>query len=96
MQLESPIYCKRTIDTFKTEMNKTKTIATLGPATQSEKKIVKLNQAGLTSHTAIVGREPNIPVVCNVLDATSLFKNGQTITIDGSTGHISCGSVSSR
>ncbi len=53
-------------------------------------------QPGLTSHAAIVGRELNIPVVCNVLDATSLFKNGQTITIDGTTGHISYGSVSSR
>ncbi len=53
-------------------------------------------QSGLTSHAAIVGRELNIPVICNVLDATSLFKNGQTITIDGTTGHISYGSVSSR
>lgn len=53
-------------------------------------------QPGLTSHAAIVGRELNIPVVCNVLDATSLFKNGQTITIDSTTSHISYGSVSSR
>ncbi|MGB3224254.1 MAG: pyruvate kinase [Desulforhopalus sp.] len=53
-------------------------------------------QPGFTSHAAIVGRELNIPVVCNVLDATGLFKNGQTVTIDGSTGHISYGSVSSR
>jgi pyruvate kinase len=53
-------------------------------------------QAGFTSHAAIVGRELNIPVVCNVLDATTLFKNGQTVTIDGATGRISYGSVSSR
>ena len=51
---------------------------------------------GLTSHAAIVGRELNIPVVCNVLDAKTLFKNGQTVTIDGATGHISYGSVSTR
>lgn len=53
-------------------------------------------QPGLTSHAAIVGRELNIPVVCNVLDATMLFKNGQTVTIDGSSGRISYGSISSR
>ncbi|MGB3209207.1 MAG: pyruvate kinase [Desulforhopalus sp.] len=53
-------------------------------------------QPGLTSHAAIVGRELNIPVVCNVLDAMTLFKNGQAVTINGSTGHISYGSVSSR
>jgi pyruvate kinase len=53
-------------------------------------------QPGLTSHAAIAGRELNIPVVCNVLDATTLFKNGQTVTIDGTTGHISYGSLSSR
>jgi pyruvate kinase len=53
-------------------------------------------QPGFTSHAAIIGRELNIPVVCNVLDATTLFKNGQTVTIDGSTGRISYGSISSR
>jgi pyruvate kinase len=53
-------------------------------------------QPGFTSHAAIIGRELNIPVVCNVLDATTLFKNGQTVTIDGATGRISYGSVSSR
>jgi pyruvate kinase len=53
-------------------------------------------QPGLTSHAANVGRELNIPVVCNVLDATTLFKNGQMVTIDGATGRISYGSVSSR
>ncbi|GAB6192964.1 pyruvate kinase [Desulfocastanea catecholica] len=53
-------------------------------------------QAGLTSHAAIVGRELNIPVIGNVLDATTLFKNGQTVSIDGRTGRISYGSVSSR
>jgi pyruvate kinase len=53
-------------------------------------------QPGLTSHAAIAGRELNIPVVGNVPDATTLFKNGQTVTIDGATGHISYGSESVR
>jgi phosphohistidine swiveling domain-containing protein len=35
-------------------------------------------------------------VVGNVPDATTLFKNGQTVTIDGATGHISYGSESVR
>ena len=47
---------------------------------------------GLTSHAAIVGRELGIPVVCNVHDATSVFENGQLITINGLTGHICYGS----
>ena len=49
-------------------------------------------QPGLTSHAAIVGRELGIPVVCNVHDATSIFENGQLITINGTTGHICYGS----
>ena len=47
--------------------------------------------AGLTSHAAIVGRELNIPVICNIPDAIMLFENDQTVTIDGSTGNISYG-----
>ncbi|HSO09959.1 MAG TPA: PEP-utilizing enzyme, partial [Desulfoprunum sp.] len=49
-------------------------------------------QPGFTSHAAIVGRELGIPVVCNVHDATSIFKNGQLVTINGTTGHICYGS----
>ena len=49
-------------------------------------------QPGLTSHAAIVGRELGIPVVCNVPEATSIFENGQLITINGTTGHICYGS----
>jgi pyruvate kinase len=49
-------------------------------------------QPGLTSHAAIVGRELGIPVVCNVHEATSIFENGQLITINGTTGHICYGS----
>lgn len=49
-------------------------------------------QPGLTSHAAIIGREMSIPVVCNILDATRLLENDQTVTIDGVTGQISYGS----
>jgi len=51
-------------------------------------------QPGLTSHAAEVGRELEIPVVCNVPKATTLLKNGQLVTIDGSTGQIFSGNIS--
>ncbi|MGW8193177.1 MAG: pyruvate kinase [Desulforhopalus sp.] len=53
-------------------------------------------QPGQTSHAAIVGRELNLPVVCNVLDAMAIFENDQTVTVDGTTGHIFYGSLRSR
>lgn len=53
-------------------------------------------QPGLTSHAAEVGRELEIPVVCNVPDATDLFENDQLVTIDGSTGRIFSGSISTQ
>ncbi|SDP65822.1 pyruvate kinase [Desulforhopalus singaporensis] len=46
---------------------------------------------GLTTHAAIIGREHNIPVICNVRDARTLLANGQTVTIDGNSGRISYG-----
>ncbi len=55
-----------------------------------------VEEPGLTSHAAIVGRELNIPVIANVLNATKIFKNGQTVTVDGTAGHISYGSASTR
>jgi len=50
-------------------------------------------QPGLTSHAAIIGRELEIPVICNVTNATKLFENGQTVTIDGATGQICYGNL---
>jgi pyruvate kinase len=53
-------------------------------------------QPGLTSHAAIVGRELGIPVVCNIQGAVEMLENGQMVTIDGTTGHISYGSSSHK
>jgi len=53
-------------------------------------------QPGLTSHAAIIGRELEIPVICNVTNATKIFENGQTVTIDGATGQICYGSLRGR
>lgn len=51
-------------------------------------------QPGLTSHAAMIARELDIPAICDVSHATQYFQNGQKITIDCSTGHISYGDSS--
>lgn len=43
---------------------------------------------GLLSHSAIVAREHAIPAVVGTGSATTEIKNGQTVTVDGTTGHI--------
>jgi len=43
---------------------------------------------GLTSHAAIMALEFNIPVVVGVEEATTLFENGEMITVDGQRGLI--------
>jgi len=45
-------------------------------------------QGGLTSHAAVVGLSLEIPVIVGVKDATIFIKDGDDITIDGSTGNI--------
>lgn len=43
-------------------------------------------------HALEIGKEFGIPVVSSITDATKLFENNQTVTIDGTTGQISFGS----
>lgn len=43
---------------------------------------------GLLSHSAIVAREHGIPAVVATGSATSELRDGQTVTVDGSSGHI--------
>lgn len=57
------------------------------PAIEKASGIVT-EQGGLTSHAAIVGLSLGIPVIVGVDNATNLIKDGDDITIDGSTGHI--------
>ena len=45
-------------------------------------------KGGTTSHAAIVSREMGIPCVVGVKGATSSLKDGEVITVDGSTGAI--------
>ncbi len=48
-------------------------------------------QAGLTSHAALVSRELQIPAIVAVTNATSLIKNGQIVTLDCVSGGITVG-----
>jgi len=48
---------------------------------------------GRTSHAAIVSRELGIPCVVGTETATEILKNGETITVDGTTGKIYSGKV---
>lgn len=43
---------------------------------------------GLTSHTAIVAREWNIPAVVGTMEGTSILKDGQKVVVDGTEGAV--------
>jgi pyruvate,water dikinase len=49
---------------------------------------VVLETGGQLSHGAIVAREYGLPAVLSVRDATRLIRDGQTITVDGTTGRV--------
>ena len=51
-------------------------------------------EGGLTSHAAVVGLSLGIPVIVGVKNACKLIKDGEDITIDGSTGDIHQGHAS--
>ncbi|USK32875.1 pyruvate kinase [Bacillus sp. F19] len=51
-------------------------------------------EGGLTSHAAVVGLSLGIPVIVGVEGATSILKDGQEITVDGSRGAIYQGHAS--
>lgn len=51
-------------------------------------------EGGLTSHGAVVGLNLGIPVIIGVENATTIFKDGQEITVDGARGAIYNGHAS--
>jgi pyruvate kinase len=51
-------------------------------------------EGGLTSHAAVVGLNLGIPVIVGVENATTLFKDGQEITVDAGRGVIYNGHAS--
>ena len=52
------------------------------------------DEGGLTAHAAIVSREMGIPAVVGTREATIKLKEGEIITVDGSSGKIYKGKVS--
>lgn len=51
------------------------------------------DRGGRTAHAAIVSRELGIPCVVGTETATKLLKDGQVVTVDGSTGMVYAGKV---
>ena len=51
------------------------------------------DQGGRTSHAAIVSRELGIPCVVGATKATKTLKDGQIVTVDGSSGKVYAGNV---
>jgi pyruvate,water dikinase len=54
------------------------------------------DEGGVTSHAAIVSREMGIPAVVGTRLATEKLKDGQLITVDGSTGRVIDGKGTER
>ncbi len=54
------------------------------------------DRGGRTAHAAIVSRELGIPCIVGSGQATSILKDGQLITVDGSTGKIYEGKVAEK
>jgi pyruvate,water dikinase len=49
---------------------------------------VVLELGSMLSHGAVVAREYRLPAVVNVPGATEVLRDGQQVTIDGTTGRI--------
>jgi len=54
------------------------------------------DRGGRTCHAAIVSRELGIPCVVGTGDATSVLRNGQLVTVDGSEGKVYAGRAEAR
>ena len=76
------------------DVGSNETLATLstghGPhevaITKDGRLAVVTDYGGVLSHTAVVAREYRIPAVVGTNNATSTFKDGQLIEVDGNTG----------
>ena len=62
--------------------------------TMQKSAAIVTDEGGLTAHASIVSREMGIPAVVGTNDATTILKDGETITVDGFTGKIYRGKVS--
>lgn len=64
-----------------------------GPTLKKAKAIIT-NSGGITCHAAIVSRELGIPCIVGTVNATSVIKTGQVITVDATHGVVYDGEVS--
>lgn len=48
---------------------------------------------GMTCHAAIVSRELGIPCIVGTRDATRLLRDGETVSVDGSSGKVAAGEI---
>ena len=62
--------------------------------TMQKSAAIVTDEGGLTAHASIVSREMGIPAVVGTQEATTKLKEGEIITVDGSTGKIYKGKVS--
>lgn len=60
------------------------------PAMKKATAIVT-DQGGMTSHAAIVSREMGIPCVVGTKDGTKVLKDGNTVTVNGTSGEVFAG-----
>ena len=62
--------------------------------TMQKSVAIVTDEGGLTAHAAIVSREMGIPAIVGTKEATTKLKEGELITVDGSTGKIYKGKIS--
>lgn len=62
--------------------------------TMQKSAAIVTDEGGLTAHAAIVSREMGIPAVVGTQEATTKLKEGEIITVNGSTGKIYKGKTS--
>ncbi|MDP3917764.1 MAG: phosphoenolpyruvate synthase [Candidatus Woesebacteria bacterium] len=60
------------------------------PAMKKATAIVT-DQGGMTSHAAIVSREMGIPCIVGTKDGTKILKDGDIVTVNGTTGEVFAG-----
>ncbi len=70
----------------------TMTTPDMVPAMQKSGAIIT-NEGGMTCHAAIVSREMGTPCLVGTEHATEILKDGQTVTVDASSGVVYAGEV---
>ena len=73
----------------------TMTMPDMVPAMSRAAAIVT-NEGGMTCHAAIISRELGTPCVVGTTNATNILKNGQVITVDGTTGTVYKGDLAKK